>query len=63
MHLQEVPREVRFIDTGKQNDGGCQGLGEGDGELLFMDMDLQFGKMETALWMEDNGDHTKYECT
>ena len=34
-HLCEVPRVVKFIETGKWN-SGCQGLeGGANGELLF----------------------------
>ena len=33
--LCEVPRVIKSMETESQVDGGCQGLGEGDGEIVF----------------------------
>ena len=44
MHSQKVPTEIKSLETeGKM--GRRQGLGEGDGESVFNQTEIQFGKM------------------
>lgn len=48
--LTQVPRAVKFRE-GKEK-GGFQGLGKGrNGELVLMDVELQFCEMKQALWV------------